>query len=210
VDRKLSRLTKALDCIQYPTILRSASGLPFLSLSQEAFMHCQGAGSLPWLRSALVRAVVLFTLCLPGLLLAQVSTTGKITGVVTDSSGAVVPNATVEVTSPAMMAARTAHTHSDGSYLFDLLPPGSYQVKVTANGFNTLERTDIGITAGFTATVNCKLQVGEVQQTVVVQGEPVVGVQSVQVQTTFDQNLLQQIPSGRDPWSTVAQMPGAT
>src|SRR5947209_5511127 len=128
-------------------------------------MSCQGAGSLPWLRSALVRAAVLFTLCLPGLLRAQVSTTGKITGMVSDSSGAVVPNAAVEVTSPAMMAARSARTHSDGSYLFDLLPPGTYQVKVTATGFNTLERTNIGITAGFTATVNCKLQLGEVKQT---------------------------------------------
>ena len=173
-------------------------------------MHLRGAGSLPWFRSALVRAALLFTLCLPGLLWAQVSTTGKITGVVSDSSGAVVPNATVEVTSPALMAPRSAHTQSDGSYLFDLLPPGAYEVKVTANGFQTLERTGISINSGFTATVNCRLQVGELKQTVVVQGEPVVDVQSVQVQTTFDQNLLQQIPSGRDPWSTVAQMPGAT
>lgn len=173
-------------------------------------MQFRGAGSLPWFRSALVRAALLFALCLPGLLWAQVSTTGKITGVVSDSSGAVVPNATVEVTSPALMAPRSAHTQSDGSYLFDLLPPGAYQVKVTANGFQTLERTGISINSGFTATVNCRLQVGELKQTVVVQGEPVVDVQSVQVQTTFDQNLLQQIPSGRDPWSTVAQMPGAT
>jgi hypothetical protein len=159
-------------------------------------MHFRSAGSLPWLRSALVRAALLFTLCLPGLLWAQVSITGKITGVVTDSSGAVVPNATVEVTSPALMASRSAHTQSDGSYLFDLLPPGAYEVKVTANGFQTLERTGISLNAGFTATVNCRLQVGELKQTVVVQGEPVVDVQSVQVQTTFDQNLLQQIPAG--------------
>src|SRR5690242_9298419 len=151
-------------------------------------MNFRGAGSSPWLRSGVVRAALLFTLCLPGLLWAQVSITGKITGVVTDSSGAVVPNATVEVTSPALMAARSAHTQADGSYLVDLLPPGAYEVKVTANGFQTLERTGIGINAGFTATVNCKLQVGELKQTVVVQGEPVVDVQSVQVQTTFDQD----------------------
>lgn len=168
------------------------------------------ASSLPRVGPALIRASFLLAICLSGLLWAQVSITGKITGVVSDSSGAVVPNATVKVTSPALMAPRTARTQSDGSYLFDLLPPGSYQVNVTANGFNTLERTGIAITAGFTATVNCKLQLGEVKQTVVVQGEPVVDVQTTQVSTTFDQNLLQQIPSGRDPWSTVAQMPGAT
>ena len=66
------------------------------------------------------------------------------------------------------------------------------------------------ITAGFTATVSPKLQVGEVTQTVQVEGEPVVDLQSAQTSTTFDQSLLQNIPSGRDPWSTVAQMPGVT
>lgn len=147
---------------------------------------------------------------LPGLVSAQVAITGKITGVVMDSSGAAVPNAAVAVKSSALMAARTTHAHSDGSYLFDLLPPGSYDVTVTANGFETFNQTGVVITAGFTATVNPRLKVGEVQQTVNVQGQPVVDLQNVESSTTFDQNLLQQIPSGRDPWSTVAQMPGAT
>src|SRR5437667_6951148 len=54
------------------------------------------------------------------------------------------------------------------------------------------------------------MQVGEVTQVVKVEGEPVIDLQNNQTSTTFDQNLLQEIPSGRDPWSTVAQMPGAT
>ncbi len=141
---------------------------------------------------------------------AQVSTTGKITGVITDSSEAVVPNAIVTVKSTALMAPRTTNTQPDGSYLFDLLPPGTYELTVTASGFQTFAETGIVITAGFTATANSKLQVGQVQQTVTVEGEPVVDVKTVEASTTFDQNLLQEIPSGRDPWSTVAQMPGAT
>ena len=62
---------------------------------------------------------------LPGIVLAQVATTGKITGVVTDSSGAAVPTATIAVKSSALMAPRTTHAQGDGSYLFDLLPPGT-------------------------------------------------------------------------------------
>ena len=141
---------------------------------------------------------------------AQVSTTGKIAGVVDDSSGAGVPNATVEVKGAALMVSRSTRTHADGSYLFDLLPPGTYTIIVSAGGFRTLQQPNIVITAGFTASVNSKLQVGQVQEVMVVQDQPVVDVQSVQAETTFDQQLLQDIPAGRDPWSTVAQMPGVT
>src|SRR5256884_6580057 len=143
-------------------------------------------------------------------LTAQVATTGKITGTITDSSGAAVPNAAVSVKSTALLAPRSTHTEADGSYLFDLLPPGTYELTVTAPGFSTQSQTGIVLTAGFTATVNSKLQVGEVTQVVKVEGEPVIDLQNNQTSTTFDQNLLQEIPSGRDPWSTVAQMPGVT
>jgi len=149
-----------------------------------------------------------FSLC--GLLPAQVSTTGKITGVVTDATGAALAAATVKVEGNALMAPRSTQTQPDGSYLFDLLPPGSYELTVTSSGFQTLRQTGIVITAGFTATISPHLQVGQVQQSVTVSGEGVVDVQSVQAETTFDQQLLQEIPAGRDPWSTVAQMPGVT
>jgi hypothetical protein len=147
---------------------------------------------------------------LPATVSAQVATTGKIAGLVMDSSGAAVPNAPVTVKSASLMMRRTTNTQPDGSYLFDLLPPGTYELTVTATGFRTFSETGIVINAGFTATVNPKVVVGELAQTVTVQSEPVVDLQNVQAATTFDQQLLQEIPSGRDPWSTVAQMPGAT
>jgi len=141
---------------------------------------------------------------------SQISTTGKITGVVTDRSGADIPNATVKVKSPALMSNRSLLTQGDGGYLFDLLPSGTYEVTITAKGFRELHETGVVITAGFTATVNAELQLGEITQAVFVQGQPVVDLQNVQTSTTFDQTLLQDIPSGRDPWSTVEQVPGAT
>jgi len=141
---------------------------------------------------------------------AQVSTTGKIAGTVTDPSGAAVPNVTVSVKSGALLAPRSTRTQEDGSYLFDLLPPGTYELAAAAPGFNTSTQTGIVLTAGFTATVNSRLKVGDVSEVVRVEGEPVVDLQNNQTSTTFDETLLQDIPSGRDPWSTVAQMPGAT
>ncbi len=163
--------------------------------------------------SSFVLVCLLGMLCsfiVPHRLTAQVSTTGKITGTVTDSSSAAVPNAAVSVKSTALLVPRSTHTEADGSYLFDLLPPGTYELTVTAPGFNTYNQIGIVLTAGFTATINSKLQVGEVTQVIKVESEPVVDLQNNQTSTTFDQNLLQDIPSGRDPWSTVAQMPGAT
>lgn len=163
-------------------------------------------------RSLLLSLVtfILMAFVFVGTTSAQVAITGKITGVVTDSSGAAVPNAQVTAQSNSLMTPRVTTAKSDGGYLFDLLPPGTYQITVTAQGFEKFNETGIVITAGFTATVSPKLKIGEVQQTVNVEGEPVVDVQNVQSSTTFDQSLLQEIPSGRDPWSTVAQMPGTT
>ena len=154
--------------------------------------------------------VILVLGLVPGLAVGQIATTGRIAGVVTDSSGAAVPNATVAVKSTALMAERTTTTGPDGAYLFDLLPLGTYEVNVTSKGFKAFTETGIVLTAGFTATVNPKLQVGEVSDVVRVEGENVIDLQGVQTATTFDQTLLQDIPSGRDPWSTVAQMPGVT
>jgi Carboxypeptidase regulatory-like domain len=158
----------------------------------------------------LVVLVILMLGLVPGLAFGQIATTGKIAGVVTDSSGAAVPGANVAVKSTALMAERTTSTGPDGAYLFDLLPLGTYEVTATSKGFKAFTETGIVLTAGFTATVNPKLQVGEVSDVVRVQGENVIDLQGAQTATTFDQTLLQDIPSGRDPWSTVAQMPGVT
>src|SRR5271167_1350380 len=104
-------------------------------------------------RILFILALVCF---LPAAVSAQVAITGKITGVVTDASGAAVPNAKVTVKGSSLMSPRAMVTGSDGDYLFDLLPPGTYEVAVTANGFQTFDETGIQITAGFSATVNLK------------------------------------------------------
>src|SRR5271156_5638029 len=109
---------------------------------------------------------------LSGVVSAQIATTGKITGVATDSSGAVVPNAMVTVKSTALLVPRNIYTGADGAYLLDLLPPGTYEVTVVIKGFRTFTETGIVLTAGFTATVNPKLQLGEVSQTVQVEASP--------------------------------------
>src|SRR5581483_8723584 len=113
------------------------------------------------------------------------------------------------LTSPALMAERTTQSGSDGSYLFDFLPLGSYEVTITAKGFKSYVQKDVIISSGFVATVSPHLQVGVSGETVEVSGEaPIVDVKSVTTLATFDDNLLQNIPSGGDPWSPVAKALG--
>src|SRR5262245_16153340 len=88
-----------------------------------------------------------------------------IAGVVRDTSGAVLPGVTVDVTSPALIEkVRSAASDSSGQYRIEDLRPGVYKVTFTLTGFNTFERDGIELTGSFTAAVNAELRVGAVQE----------------------------------------------
>src|SRR3954470_1467070 len=72
-------------------------------------------------------------------LMAQSLVSGDLTGTVTDPSGAVVPNASVTAKNAATGATRTTVSNASGAYRFALLPPGSYSVAATAEGFSKAE-----------------------------------------------------------------------
>ncbi len=163
------------------------------------------------LAGRLLFGVLALTSILPAPLYSQVAISGKIAGFVSDSSGAGIVGAAVNVSGPALMAPRVGKTQGDGSFLFDGLPVGTFEVKVEMQGFKTLLQPNIVLTAGFTATLNLKLDVGDLSQSVTITAaEPIIDVKSVENETTFNTNLLQNTPSGRDPWSTIAQLPGAS
>ena len=85
----------------------------------------------------------------------------SVTGVVTDSSGAVLPGVTVEVTSPALIEkARTAVTDGSGSYRIIELETGIYTVTFTLSGFSPVKREGLELSGSLMATVNAELRVG--------------------------------------------------
>jgi Carboxypeptidase regulatory-like domain len=156
----------------------------------------------------------IFVLCSLALLLgapiAQAQTTGSITGLVTDASGAVLPGVTITLTGERLIGgAQTQVSDASGTYRFDRLAPGSYNVKFELQGFRTVERPDVRISAAFVASINGKMEVGSLSETITVTGEsPTVDVRSNVQQTVMNQEILEGIPTGRDPWSLAKLIPG--
>jgi hypothetical protein len=159
-----------------------------------------------------VPRVLLLLLIPTGYALGQASVSGSITGVVTDPQGAVITGAVVTVTSPALLTAKTQKSVAGGVYLVEQLPPGIYQITCSLPGFKSFQQTGIVLNAGFTATVDIGLSLGDTSETVTVTGNdsPVVDVTSSTQPTTFDSTLLANTPYGDDPWSMLAQTPGVT
>lgn len=140
---------------------------------------------------------------------AWAQTTGAITGIVTDASGAVLPGVSITVTGERLAAPQTQVSDSTGTYRFDRLAPGTYAVKFELQGFRTVDRPDVRISAAFVATINGKMEVGSVSETITVTGEsPTVDVRSNVQQTVMNQEILEGIPTGRDPWSLAKLIPG--
>src|SRR4051794_12374745 len=101
---------------------------------------------------------------------AAAQTSGEITGEVKDPSGAIMPNASVTVTNTATNIGRSTVTNSSGVYSFPNLVPGVYQVKVTAQGFDTVLKTGVELQVQQTARLDFDLRVGQSTQTVEVSG----------------------------------------
>jgi hypothetical protein len=122
----------------------------------------------------------------------------SITGIVRDTSGAVLPGVTVEAASPALIEkVRTVVSDSGGQYRVVDLRPGTYTVTFTLPGFNTFRREGIELAGSFTATVNAELRVGALEETVTVTGEaPVVDVQGVTRQRVMTDEIIDAVPTG--------------
>jgi Carboxypeptidase regulatory-like domain len=142
--------------------------------------------------------------------LAHAQTTGSITGTVTDASGALLPGATITLSGERLIGgSQTAVSDANGTYRFDRLVPGNYNVKFELQGFRNVERPDVRMSAAFVATINAKMEVGSVSETITVTGEsPTVDVRSNVQQTVMNQEILEGIPTGRDPWSLAKLIPG--
>ena len=126
-----------------------------------------------WFRDACLCAflsvLVLSALAIP----ATAQSTGSVGGVVTDATGATVPNAKVTTTNQATGVSFATETDNAGAYLFPSLPIGVYNVEVSASGFQKAVITDLDLPVATSVTRNVQLKIGETSVTVEITADAV-------------------------------------
>jgi hypothetical protein len=141
---------------------------------------------------------------------AQTTTSGGLTGVVSDPSHAVVPDAGVELRDNNKGAIQSAKTDSYGVYRFYFLAPGRYTLTVSHDGFRT-ESRELNVLLGPPGTMNFSLEIAKENTAVKVTAEaPLIQAENGDVSTTMNQNQVSEVPNPGNDLSYIAQTaPGA-
>src|SRR6266566_6199001 len=137
---------------------------------------------------------------------------GRISGTVTDSAGAAIPNATVTVTNLANNLVRTVTTDGDGFYTVTNLPAGNYSVEAETHGFKKAENSNIAVVADARLTVDLTLEPGQVTETdqVTTAAGETVNTTSGEVARLVDQRQVQNLAlNGRNYIQLVTLIPGS-
>ncbi|MBI4464907.1 MAG: TonB-dependent receptor, partial [Acidobacteria bacterium] len=138
--------------------------------------------------------------------LAQV-TTGTISGVVRDATGAVVPGASVVVRNVETGVSRTVSTDAQGQYRAPNISLGRYEVQASLTGFQTAVRSGISLSVGQEAAVNFTLEVGQVTERVEVTGEaPLVETTRSDVGGVIEENQVTDLPLNGRSFLQLAQL----
>jgi hypothetical protein len=133
-----------------------------------------------------------------------------ISGLVADTTGAVLPGVTVEAASPELIEkVRTVVTDAQGRYTIIDLRPGLYSVTFTLVGFNTVRRDQINLPADFVANISVQLGVGTLEETVTVSGQtPVVDTTQAARTQVLTRDILDTLPTSRTSQGIGLVIPG--
>jgi hypothetical protein len=132
---------------------------------------------------------------------AQTSGTGSIAGTVTDTVGAAIPNAAVQIIDTDTGATRSVTANSDGYYIANFLQSGHYEVMLNASGFGKVDRKNLQLTVGQTLTVDATLPAASVATDVIVTTEePLIDDQRTEASQTVSQAYISNLPVNGRRW----------
>ena len=155
--------------------------------------------------------LVLFALAACASHVVAQANTADVLDTVTDSSGAILPGATVTLTNTGTGIVQTTTSGSTGDYVFTLVQVGTYNVKVQVKGFKTFAAPDFAISAGDRARIDAKLEVGDVTQTVEVSGTvaPALQTDTSSLATLVTTQAVEDVPlNGRNIVKLIQLAPG--
>ena len=160
------------------------------------------------MRSRLAVYVLVLVALLAGSASAQ-TTQGRLTGLITDTQGAILPGVTVTVTSPSLIGVQSTVTQPDGKFLFPALPTGAYKVVFELSGFQKITRENVQVVLGQMISVDTQLPLASLQESVTVTGEsPVIDVTTTKVGTSLKGEALIGVPNSTDVWGALSEAPG--
>ncbi|MGH9616420.1 MAG: TonB-dependent receptor domain-containing protein, partial [Acidobacteriaceae bacterium] len=156
----------------------------------------------------LIYGLFIFLLC-AGAAYAQ---TASLTGSITDPSGAVVPNASVDIVNQDTGVALHGQSNGAGLYVIPFVKPGVYNIKVQDTGFKTLNRTGVTLNVAQNARMDFALQVGsETQNVKVTAGSLEMNTTDASVSTVVDRHFVENLPlNGRSFQALLYMTPGVT
>jgi hypothetical protein len=166
--------------------------------------------TMPFVR---MMAVLMLAMSLLGLnAFAQSTTDGAIGGIVTDQTGAVIPNATVKATNIGTNKTATATSDASGRFRVLNLQPGNYAVEVSATNFATYKAKNVIVEVGRVTSLETKMSVSAQSEAVDVTGEaPVINTQAQDFSANINQTSISELPINGRRWSQYALLtPGAT
>ena len=143
-------------------------------------------------------------------LYAQGLSTASLSGQISDPANALVPSATITLKSPYTGWERTQTASPNGQYSFSAVPVGVYAVSISAPGFSTFSQTGLRLNVNTTSTLNVRLAVGAVSDSVTVQADALmVNTTSGTLSQTIQQRYIQELPlNGRNAANLVRMVPG--
>src|SRR5262245_36739248 len=153
-----------------------------------------------------------FALLAAGTTFGQAKTTNTLSGVVVDNTGAVVPGANVVAKHNATGVAQSGVTNSEGAFSFPSIDIGAYTVTISLQGFKTVVINDVVLTSGSPANVKATLEIGGLEEQVVVSStSEIVQTQSSTVSTTLNTNQITKLPlTSRSAMDFVNFLPGVS
>jgi len=135
--------------------------------------------------------------------------TGTIAGAVKDSSGAILPGATVTATSPALVGVQTVASDDQGNYRFPALTPGVYEISATLQGFTVAKVAGVRVALGQVLKIDLALSLATLTETVQVTAEsPLIDVKQNAAAATITSEVIERIPKARDFTDLIRTAPG--